>query len=181
MGQLGNRIQHALRAYTPNEQKYVRAAASSFRENPAFDTEEVITDLGVGEALVSLLGEKGAPAIVGRTLIRPPASRLGPASKAERKDIIAASPVGEIYDTPIDRESAYEILEGRTEPKAKDDKPAKKAEKKKAAKKTTKSSSRKTKTVKDTVLYEAKLVTRQILRSQGRAILRGILGSMTRR
>ncbi len=188
LGQLGNRIQHALRAYTPNEQKYVRAAASSFRENPAFDTEEVITDLGVGEALVSLLGEKGAPAIVGRTLIRPPASRLGPASAAERKEIIAASPVGDIYDTAIDRESAYEILEGRTEPKAKkDNKPAKKAKKATAAKKSTpktttrKSTSRRTKTVKDTVLHEAKLVTRQILRSQGRAILRGILGSMTRR
>ena len=188
LGQLGNRIQHALRAYTPKEQKSVRAAASSFRENPAFDTEEVITDLGVGEALVSLLGEKGVPSIVGRTLIRPPASRLGPASAAERKEIIAASPVGEIYDTPIDRESAYEILEGRTAPKEKEAKPTKKAEaktaaKKTAAKKTTKkkTSGRKKKTVKDTVLYEAKLVTRQILRTQGRAILRGILGSMTRR
>ena len=187
LGQLGNRIQHALRAYTPKEQKAVRAAASSFRENPAFDTEEVITDLGVGEALVSLLDAKGVPSIVGRTLIRPPSSRLGPVSAQRRKAALEASPVGEIYDTPIDRESAYEILEGRTPAKDKDAKRSKKsdkktAQKKTAAKKTTKKSSgRKTKTIKDTVMYEAKLVTRQILRTQGRSILRGILGSMTRR
>ena len=91
LGQLGNRIQHALRAYTPKEQKALRAAASSFRENPAFDTGEVITDLGVGEALVSLLNMKGAPEIVRRTMVRPPVSRLGPAVPTERAAIIAAS------------------------------------------------------------------------------------------
>ncbi len=181
LGQLGNRIQHALRAYTPKEQKSVRAAASSFRENPAFDTEQVISDLGVGEALVSLLDAKGIPSIVGRTLIRPPASRLGPATKTERKAIIADSPVGGIYDDAIDRESAYEILEDRTsQDKTKDIKAqTSKAKEKKAAK--SKSSSRKKKSAKDTILYEAKLVGRQIVRSQGRAILRGLLGSITRR
>ena len=113
LGQLGNRIQHALRAYTPAERKGVKAAAESFRENPAFDTEEVITDLGVGEALVSMLDEKGRPGMVQRTLIRPPSSQLGPATKAEREAVMAESPVAGKYDEVIDRESAYEILEKR--------------------------------------------------------------------
>ncbi|WP_418152337.1 helicase HerA-like domain-containing protein [Litorimonas sp. RW-G-Af-16] len=119
LGQLGNRIQHALRAYTPKEQKAVRAAASSFRENPKLDTEDVITDLGVGEALVSLLDAKGVPGIVGRTMIRPPASRLGSATPTEREAVLADSPVKGIYDKPVDRESAYEILEAKTEADAK--------------------------------------------------------------
>ena len=110
LAQLGNRIQHALRAYTPAERKGVKAAAQSFRENPAFDAEEVITDLGVGEALVSTLDEKGAPGVVQRTLIRPPSSRLGPATEAERKAEMQNSPVLGLYDEAIDRESAYEIL-----------------------------------------------------------------------
>ena len=113
LGQLGNRIQHALRAYTPAERKGVKAAAESFRENPAFDTEDVITDLGVGEALVSMLDEKGRPNMVARTLIRPPSSQLGPASKSEREAVMADSPVAGKYDEAIDRESAYEILEKR--------------------------------------------------------------------
>jgi len=91
---------------TPKEQKSIRAAASSFRENPSFDTEEVITDLGVGEALVSMLDAKGVPGIVGRTLIRPPASRLGPATASERKAIISASDLRDKYEETIDRESA---------------------------------------------------------------------------
>ncbi|GAB5378530.1 MAG: DUF853 domain-containing protein [Acuticoccus sp.] len=115
LGQLGNRIQHALRAYTPRDQKAVRAAAETFRPNPKLDTAAVITELGVGEALVSTLDEKGAPTMVERTLIRPPAGRLGPASDGERAVLIAASPFGAKYDTPIDRESAYEILKARAE------------------------------------------------------------------
>lgn len=111
LAQLGNRIQHALRAYTPAERKAVRAAADSFRENPAFDTEEVITDLGTGEALVSTLDHKGVPTIVARTLIRPPASRLGPATDTERQAVIDTSPVAGQYDEAVDRESAYELLE----------------------------------------------------------------------
>ena len=191
LAQLGNRIQHALRAYTPKEQKSIRAAASSFRQNPDFDTEEVITDLGVGEALVSLLDAKGVPGIVGRTLIRPPASRLGPATAAERKAIMKDSPFADVYDTLIDRESAYEILEKRTTLKEKEDIKTKEAEVKKKtqtkekpkAKNTParKSSGRRKKSAGDHILHEAKLVVRQLARQQGRKIIRGLLGSITRR
>lgn len=111
--QLGARIQHALRAFTPKEEKVVKTAASMFRPNPAFDTLKAITDLGVGEALVSTLKDKGAPSIVDRTLIRPPASRLGPIDAAVRSDIIRKSPLGRLYDRAVDNESAYEILEER--------------------------------------------------------------------
>ncbi len=110
LAQLGNRVQHALRAYTPRETRAVKAAAGTFRPNPAFSAFEVITQLGVGEALVSTLEDKGAPSVVQRTLIRPPASRIGTISEAERRAVIAASPVGPVYDTPVDRHSAYEIL-----------------------------------------------------------------------
>lgn len=191
LGQLGNRIQHALRAYTPNEQKALRAAASSFRENPDFDTAEVITDLGVGEALVSLLNMKGAPEVVRRTLIRPPVSRLGPAKPAERKDIIAASELKDKYTDTIDRESAYEKLEAKA---AAHEEAAEKAEKKAeadakketaAAKKkkapTKRRSTRRRKSVGQSIGYEAKLIARQIVRSQGRRILRGLLGGLIRR
>jgi len=113
LAQLGCRIQHALRAYTPTERKGVKAAAQSFRPNPAIDTETAITELGTGEALVSSLDLKGAPTVVERTIIRPPASRLGPATDEERAVVQAQSPVSMKYDTTIDRESAYEILTGR--------------------------------------------------------------------
>ncbi len=113
LAQLGNRIQHALRAYTPNERKAVRAAANSFRPNPAFDTQDTITQLGVGEALVSTLDAKGRPNMVARTLIRPPSSRLGPANAAERAKVMESSPVAGRYDRDIDRDSAYEALERR--------------------------------------------------------------------
>ncbi len=113
LAQLGNRVQHALRAYTPAEQKGLRAAAQSFRANPAFDTAEAIQALGVGEALVSTLDEKGAPTVVARTKIRPPDSRLGPATEAERAATMAASPVRGVYDTAINRESAEEVLKAR--------------------------------------------------------------------
>ncbi|MEO0327220.1 MAG: helicase HerA-like C-terminal domain-containing protein [Pseudomonadota bacterium] len=110
LSQLGNRVQHALRAFTPKEQKAVRVAADTFRPNPDFSAKEVIMTMGVGEALVSTLMKKGVPSIVQRTLIRPPASRLGPITKKERNEILKLSPVGEQYDKTIDRESAYEIL-----------------------------------------------------------------------
>lgn len=119
LAQLGNRIQHALRAYTPNERKAVKAAAMSFRPNPAFDTETAITELGIGEALVSTLDNKGRPSMVARTLIRPPASRLGPASQAERDAVMATSPVAGLYDDEIDRNSAYEKLSARKDKAAK--------------------------------------------------------------
>jgi hypothetical protein len=111
LGQLGNRIQHALRAYTPVEQRGLRAAADSFRPNPAFDTAEAIQALGVGEALVSVLDEKGAPTVVQKTAIRPPASRLGPLTPEERGSVMAQSPVRGLYDQALDRESAFEMLQ----------------------------------------------------------------------
>jgi DNA helicase HerA-like ATPase len=113
LGQLGNRIQHALRAYTPTEQKGLKAASNSFRTNPKFDTVEAIQGLGVGEALVSVLDEKGAPTVVQKTLVRPPVSRLGPITAAERTAIMSQSPVRGLYDTLQDRESAYEKLQAR--------------------------------------------------------------------
>jgi DNA helicase HerA-like ATPase len=113
--QLGHRVQHALRAFTPLEQKAVKAAATTFRANPAFNTEKAIMELGVGEALVSTLDEKGQPTIVQRTLIHPPNSRVGPVTDAERKAIYAESPVAGVYDKRIERESASEILEKRAE------------------------------------------------------------------
>jgi uncharacterized protein len=113
LAQLGNRIQHALRAYTPAEQRGLKSASDSFRANPAFDTTEAIQALGTGEAVVSVLDEKGAPTVVQRTLIRPPDSRLGPATDAERAAVMAASPVKGVYDTMVDRESAEEILAAR--------------------------------------------------------------------
>jgi hypothetical protein len=112
--QLGNRVQHALRAFTPLEQKAVKAAAETFRANPKIDTQKAIMELGVGEALVSTLDEKGQPTMVERTLIRPPSSRIGPVTEAERKAVMKASPVAGEYDEAIDRESAYEILQKRT-------------------------------------------------------------------
>lgn len=113
LAQLSNRVQHALRAYTPREQKAVKVAAETFRPNPDFSTEEVITQLGIGEALVSVLEDKGVPSIVGRTLIRPPSAQVGPLNPAERDATLANSPVGGLYDTVVDRESAFEILERR--------------------------------------------------------------------
>jgi DNA helicase HerA-like ATPase len=111
--QLGARIQHALRAFTPKEQKVVKTAAEMFRRNPAFSTLDVITQLGVGEALVSTLEAKGAPSIVDKTLIRPPSSRMGPITPGERKDVMRYSDLADTYDQTVDRESAYEVLAER--------------------------------------------------------------------
>ncbi|MEW6353119.1 MAG: helicase HerA-like domain-containing protein [Pseudomonadota bacterium] len=115
LGQLGNRIQHALRAFTPRDQKAVRAAAETFRSNPKLNVEQAITELAVGEALVSTLDATGTPGVVQRTLIRPPAARLGPVTAPERQAVLAASPVRGKYDQVADRESAYEQLKARTE------------------------------------------------------------------
>jgi len=128
LGQLGNRVQHALRAFTPRDQKAVQAAAETFRPNPKLDTAQVITELGVGEALVSFLDEKGRPNIVERAFIIPPASQIGPVTDDERKEIMANSVVAGVYEKSVDRESAYEKLKGRVEkemPAAEDVKPAK--------------------------------------------------------
>ncbi|WP_061937975.1 helicase HerA-like C-terminal domain-containing protein [Collimonas pratensis] len=116
LGQLGNRVQHALRAYTPRDQKAVQAAADTFRANPALNTAEVISELGVGEALVSFLDEKGRPTIVERAYILPPASQIGPITDEERKQLMTTSIVAGVYENAVDRESAYEKLKGRSAP-----------------------------------------------------------------
>jgi hypothetical protein len=175
LGQLGNRIQHALRAFTPREQKAVRAAAQTFRANPAFDAAEAIKELGVGEALVSTLGGKGIPGVVERTLIRPPASRLGPATPAERRAIIEASLFSNRYDAAIDRVSAYEMLKERAEKAALAESGRAQAEAAEKArnKPGTRGSNRQG-------IMEAmiKSVVRSIGSSLGRQISRGILGSI---
>jgi DNA helicase HerA-like ATPase len=113
LGQLGNRVQHALRAFTPRDEKAVKSAASTMRANPAIDTEKAITQLGVGEALISFLDEKGRPGMVERAFVLPPASRIGPVTADERKAVIDRSPVQGVYEKTVDRESAYEKLAGR--------------------------------------------------------------------
>jgi len=113
LAQLSNRVQHALRAFTPRDQKSVKAAADTFRSNKGLDTAKVITELGKGEALVSFLEGNGVPSIVERTMIRPPSARIGPVTPAERKAVIDKSPIKGKYDTPVDSESAYEILQKR--------------------------------------------------------------------
>lgn len=113
LGQLGNRVQHALRAFTPRDQKAVAAAAQTFRPNPKLDTAKVIMELGKGEALVSFLEGNGTPSMVERVMIRPPSARIGPITPDERKAIMAASPVKGKYDTAVDSESAYEMIQKR--------------------------------------------------------------------
>jgi len=184
LGQLGNRIQHALRAYTPRDQKAVRAASQTFRPNPKLDTERVILELGVGEALVSLLDAKGVPGVVERTLIRPPYSRIGPASDAEKSKIRSASPVATNYDTTVDRESAHEILAKRTERKMKveeeEERQAREQadERKSSTKRARSSRSRGRQSVGEAL---AKSAARSIGTSLGRQIVRGILGAILKR
>jgi DNA helicase HerA-like ATPase len=115
LGHLGNRVQHALRAFTPRDQKAVRAAAETMRPNPELSIEQAITELGVGEALVSLLDEKGRPGVTQRALIVPPGSQLGPLTESERARLIAESPLAGVYEETVDRESAYEKLKSRVE------------------------------------------------------------------
>ena len=183
LGQIGNRIQHALRGYTPKEQKAIRASAQAFRPNPKFKTEDAISELGVGEALVSMMDAKGRPQVVGQTLIRPPASRLGPATAPERKSIMDDSPMGKVYDDMVDRKSAYEILTTKRKAAVK---AAEKAAKKEAKKKTSKKSGRKRQSVLETGMKAgarsiASTVGRAIAGKHGAAIARGILGGFMRR
>jgi hypothetical protein len=123
LAQLGNRVQHALRAFTPAEQKAVRAAAETFRPNPRFETRDAITELGVGEALVSTLQPGGVPGVVDRVMVCPPRSRLGPVTPEERAAVVGLSPIGPKYDETLDRESAYELLQGRATTVAEDTAP----------------------------------------------------------
>jgi DNA helicase HerA-like ATPase len=175
LGQLGNRIQHALRAFTPRDQKAVRAAADTFRANPAFKAADAIKELGVGEALVSTLGGKGTPGIVERTLVRPPASRLGPATRAERDVVIAQSLLGKRYDRSVDSRSAYEMLKERAEKAAAIEQQEAASESRAGAqKKTTRSRGSNRQGVMEAMV---KSVVRSVGSSLGRRIARGILGS----
>ena len=182
LGQLGNRVQHALRAFTAKDRKLVRAAAENFRENPAFDAREAITQLGVGEALVSMLDAKGVPCIVERTLIRPPASRMGPADAAVRAASIANGPLAGRYDTAIDRESAFEKLTARAEQAARDAERAVAQEREgryQAPPMTRrKAPARARQGVMETM---AKSVARSVGGSLGRQLVRGLLGSLLKR
>jgi len=167
LGQLGNRVQHALRAFTPNDQKAVKAIAQTFRENSKLDVEKVIVELEVGEALVSFLDEDGKPEIVERAFIVPPKGQIGPITPQERNEIIDSSPVKGIYDKTIDRESAYEMLKTRAQKVVeatheKEDIPEQKA-------------GRKSDTVVEAMMKSA---ARSIGSSVGRQIVRGILGSL---
>jgi len=172
LGQLGNRIQHALRAYTPAEQRGLKAAAASFRVNPDFDTAEAIQGLGVGEALVSVLDEKGAPTVVQKTLIRPPASRLGPLSPGERAALMGSSPVRGAYDQAIDRDSAFEVLKARAAAKAGQVPTPGRAPARAP------SASRGRQSMGETF---TKQLLRTLASSAGREIMRGVLGGMRRR
>lgn len=175
LGQLGNRIQHALRAFTPRDQKAVRAAAETFRANPGFDSAEAIMQLGVGEALVSMLEGKGIPAVVERALIRPPASRLGPATAAERASVIERSLLGKRYDKSIDSVSAYEMLKERAgKAAAQAERPEPEAESRSPARRTAAPRSNRQGVVEAMV----KSVVRSAGSSLGRSIVRGILGSI---
>jgi len=177
LGQLGNRIQHALRAYTARDQKAVRAAAQTFRDNPKLDTEQVITELGVGEALVSLLDEKGRPQMVQRTLIKPPKSQIGPINAQQRTVLMSNSLVAGVYEKAIDRESAFEILAKRAEELAEKQQAeqvatAQENERKKNERST---GGRQRQSVMETFLKSAmRAVGSQI----GRKLVRGLLGSL---
>ena len=135
LGQLGNRVQHALRAYTPKDQKAVKTAADTFRANPEFKTDEAIMNLETGEALVSFLDEKGAPNIVERAKVLFPLSQIGAVTEGQRMDIIKQSRVYGKYDTPIDRESAFEVLMAEAEQQMAEDEAAAQEEEKAKGKK----------------------------------------------
>lgn len=183
LGQLGMRIQHALRAFTPKDKKAVRTVAQTFRENPDLDTETVITELGVGEALVSVLDEKGAPTPVERVLICPPQSQIGPATKAKRKEIMDKSPMKGRYDETVDRESAFELLKARAEEQTRQEAAeAKRVEEEKEAKKTAKAKSSRKSNRQGLGEAMMKSVVRsvgsQLGRNLGKKIVRGVLGSL---
>jgi DNA helicase HerA-like ATPase len=188
LGQLGNRVQHALRAFTPRDQKAVRSAAETFRPNPKFAVEQVITELGTGEALTSFLEEKGAPGVVERAFVVPPRSRIGVITPEERAKVVNWSPVQGQYETPVDRESAYELLKVKAERAAQAAEAAKAAQEQakadaefqKQQEKQARTSSRSRRSSsRDTSLETvARSAARSAGNSIGREIARGILGSL---
>ena len=177
LGQLGNRVQHALRAFTPRDQKAVKAAADTFRTNPALDTQATITELGVGEALVSTLDAKGSPRVVQRTLVRPPRSQIGPITKRLRYDLMESSLVAGVYDKPVDRRSAHEILVERAEKQAEvqEAEKVREAREKSRAGETKRRGGYQRQGVMESFLKSA---ARAVGSQIGRQVLRGVLGSL---
>ncbi|MBA85020.1 helicase HerA-like domain-containing protein [Thalassobius sp. S69A] len=193
LGQLGNRVQHALRAFTAKDRKELRMAAETYRDNPRFDTEEAIREVGVGEAVTSFLQKKGVPGIVERTLIRPPSSQLGPIDPSERKALIDSSPIAGKYETLSDRHSAYEILTKRAQDAARAAEEAERQEEEAAAEReykaarrysgtrVTRSTSRSSRSnSRGDTMGEAlgKALIKELKGTTGRRIVRGILGSL---
>ncbi len=183
LAQLGNRVQHALRAYTPQEQKGVKAAATSFRENPAVDTEKTITELGVGEVLISCLDEKGIPTMVDRAFVVPPVGQIGPITPEQRQQLIANSLVAGIYDAAVDRESAFEMLAAKTEERAAQSAAEEQlkvdAKAQKDAEKAERAAARAPDTLIESVTKSvARSASSSIGRQIGNQIVRGVLGSI---
>ncbi len=195
LGQLGNRVQHALRAFTAKDQKALRQAAENYRPNPAFDIADAITEVGTGEAVTSMLENKGIPGIAQRTLIRPPSSKLGPIEASDRKALMATSPMGAKYDTAVDRESAHEILLKRADAAAKEAAAAEEAEAKAeeeerefrnarrydgGSSRSTSSRTSRSRSSKDQSFGEAigSAVIKELKGTTGRRIVRGILGTL---
>jgi DNA helicase HerA-like ATPase len=181
LGQLGNRIQHALRAYTPRDQKAVKTAAQTFRPNPALNTEQVITELGVGEALVSFLDEAGRPAMVERAYILPPHSQMGPLTGDERAALIKKSGIYGKYDDAIDRFSAYEVLQKKQEQAQQDanrkqPQPQTQRQSSQPARKTSTRQSRKSGAGVGTSIFRT--VVRTLGSSEGQRLIRGLFGSL---
>lgn len=182
LGQLGLKVQHALRAFTPKDQKAVRTVAGTFRANPSLDTADVITELGVGEALVSTLDAEGIPSMVERVLVRPPESRIGPMNDTERKEQISRSPFKGRYEQALDRESAYEMLIQRAETNAAQEAQIEAEEARREAEEAAvkKSSRSKTGGSRRQSTSEAfmKSAARAIGSQLGRRVIRGVLGSL---
>jgi hypothetical protein len=191
LGQLGNRIQHALRAFTAKDRKNLRLAAETYRENPRFSTEDAIREVGVGEAVTSMLQKKGVPGIVERTLIRPPSSQLGPITQAERAAFLAASDMAGKYDAVVDRHSAYEILAKRAEQAAAEAAKAEEAAeelppaqreytaaRRYSGSRVTRSSSRVRRSPDTFGSAMRTAVIKELKGTTGRRIVRGILGSL---
>jgi DNA helicase HerA-like ATPase len=195
LGQLGNRVQHALRAFTAKDRRDLRQAAENYRDNPAFSIEDAIREVGVGEAVTSMLERKGIPGVAERTLIRPPSSQLGPIDDATRKAVLNGSPLAGKYETPVDRESAFEVLRARSEAAARAAEDAERIEEEteamaerefRAARRYTggrvsRSTSRKRSSRSDSVATAfAKSFARQLGTRSGKALVRGVMGSLFR-
>lgn len=175
LGQLGNRVQHALRAFTPRDQQAVRTAAQTFRSNPDLDTEAVITELAVGEALVSVLDGKGVPTEVERILIRPPASQMGPITNEERFVLLKGSVLAGVFDQALGRESAYEILRAQADQALSEDRQSQPEASRKKRPQSEKS------VVGDMIQQAGRSAMRAFGTQLGRQIMRGLLGSLKKR